>query len=35
MLNFSMYQSGIGFKYLFKPSVDALNSLNRLDAIFV
>jgi hypothetical protein len=33
MLDFSMYQSGIDS--LFKPSVKALNPLNRLNAIFV
>jgi hypothetical protein len=37
MLDFSMYQFGIDFKcpYVFKPSVNALNPLNRLNAIFV
>jgi hypothetical protein len=36
MLDFSMYQSDIDFEVsLFKPSVKALNPLNRLNAIFV
>jgi uncharacterized membrane protein YgcG len=36
MLDFSMYQSGIDFKFsLLKPSVKALNPLNRLNALFV
>jgi hypothetical protein len=36
MLNFSMYQSGIGFKCPYSnPSVKALNPVNRLNAIFV
>jgi hypothetical protein len=36
MLDFSMYQSGIDFKCpYFKPSVKALNPLNRLNVIFV
>jgi hypothetical protein len=37
MLDFSMYQSGVDSnqRSLFKPSVKALNPLNRLNAIFV
>jgi hypothetical protein len=34
MLNFSMYPSGFVVS-LFKPSVKAINPLNRLNAIFV